>query len=272
MSNLREDIYFAAVGDVHGDIYMMLNLLKKWKFQTGKSLSFILQVGDFEPHRHQKDLTTMDSPSKYKKLGDFPDFYRGQAKLSYPVYFIGGNHEPHGFLELYPNGGKISDNCYYFGRVGAIDLAGLKIVGLSGIYKENLFELTTRPPLKEISTTSNSIYIGFIESDIIQALEYERADILVLHEWPANITAAEDLERFLEYQNIGNEYASLLIEALQPKLVLCGHMHQNYRNTISLPSEAESYICCLANIKQKQKSIAIFCLTPAQEIIELIES
>ncbi len=182
MFNLKKDLYFAAVGDVHGDMYLMLNLLKKWEAKHCRSLSFILQVGDFEAHRHQKDLTTMDAPSKYKKLGDFQAFYRSKAKFPYPIYFIGGNHEPYGFLDLYPNGGEIARNCYYFGRVGSIELAGLKIVGLSGIYKPELFARSTRPPIEDITIRSNSDYISFIESDIIQALEYQQADILVLHE------------------------------------------------------------------------------------------
>ncbi|MGF1489704.1 MAG: metallophosphoesterase [Prochloraceae cyanobacterium] len=159
MFNLKKDLYFAAVGDVHGDMYLMLNLLKKWEAKHCRSLSFILQVGDFEAHRHQKDLTTMDAPSKYKKLGDFQAFYRSKAKFPYPIYFIGGNHEPYGFLDLYPNGGEIARNCYYFGRVGSIELAGLKIVGLSGIYKPELFDRSTRPPIEDITIRSNSDYL-----------------------------------------------------------------------------------------------------------------
>ncbi|MGF1489707.1 MAG: hypothetical protein ACFBSE_21690 [Prochloraceae cyanobacterium] len=46
-------------------------------------------------------------------------------------------------------------------------------------------------------------------------------------------------------------------------------MHLNYRNSISLSSDRTSYICCLANIKQKQDAIAIFSLTPEKQIAEL---
>jgi lariat debranching enzyme len=100
-------IYFAAIGDVHGDIYSMLGLLDSWEQKQQKSLSFVLQVGDFEPHRHEEDLLTMDAPTKYKQLGDFPDFYRGKVKFPYPLYFIGGNYEPYGFLDYFPQGRQI---------------------------------------------------------------------------------------------------------------------------------------------------------------------
>ncbi len=65
------DIYFAVVGDVYGDIYTMLGLLQNWTIKHQQSLSFVLQVGDFEPHRNLDDVATMDAPTKYKKNGRF---------------------------------------------------------------------------------------------------------------------------------------------------------------------------------------------------------
>ncbi len=93
MQKLNYPIYFAAIGDVHGDIYTMLGLLQNWETKHQKKLSFVLQVGDFEPHRDLSDLGTIDTPTKYKKLGDFADFYHNKAEFPYPIYFIGGNHE-----------------------------------------------------------------------------------------------------------------------------------------------------------------------------------
>jgi lariat debranching enzyme len=98
------DIYFATVGDIHGQISKMLGLLEKWTKKYQQKLDFVLQVGDFEPHRHEADLVTMDAPTKYKKLGDFANFYRRQAYFHYPIYFIGGNHEPYSFLAVFPQG------------------------------------------------------------------------------------------------------------------------------------------------------------------------
>ncbi len=40
------DKYFAAVGDVHGNIYAMLGLLQSWSQKNKKDLSFVLQVGE----------------------------------------------------------------------------------------------------------------------------------------------------------------------------------------------------------------------------------
>lgn len=275
MHSAKQDLYFAAVGDVHGNIYTMLSLLKSWEFKHCQSLAFVLQVGDFEPHRHQADLATMDAPSKYKKLGDFSDFYTGKTKFPYPLWFIGGNHEPYGFLDLTPQGAQIAPNFHYLGRVGLVELAGLKVVGVSGIYKEELFQKTARPSVEEITSRSNSDYIGFIESEISQALDYTQADILLLHEWPTGIIAPQDLESFDQwrsnqrYKEVGNEYARLLVEALHPQILLCGHMHKSYRNSVSLPPSTIINICCLANVRQGEAAIAVFRLTPEGQIIAM---
>ena len=62
------DIYFAAVGDVHGHIYKMWSLLKRWEEKHHKRLSFVLQVGDFEPHRK------CDSFSRNLEIGRMTSF------------------------------------------------------------------------------------------------------------------------------------------------------------------------------------------------------
>jgi len=50
-------INFAAVGDVHGHMDRCVAMLESWEKTNNKSLSFVLQVGDFEPHRDNADLS-----------------------------------------------------------------------------------------------------------------------------------------------------------------------------------------------------------------------
>lgn len=271
--NHHNDIYYAAVGDVHGYIYQMLGLLQSWEAKHQQKLNFVLQVGDFEPHRDREDLTIMDAPSKYKKLGDFAHFYRYKAHFPYPLYFIGGNHEPYGFLDNFPSGKEIAPNFNYLGRVNTINLFGLKIVGVSGIYKPDLF--TFRPSIDEIETNSNKKYISFTEAEIEQALNYQNTDILIMHEWATNIIKKEHLiklqQRYsnIKYEQVGNEYALLLIEALQPKLVLFGHMHLKYHSSLQISSDVVSNICCLANVQKGKDALAVFKKTSQGKIIEV---
>jgi len=261
MNSSNQDTFFAAVGDVHGHFYAMLGLLQAWEFKTGLSLSFVLQVGDCEPHRHEEDVATMESPARYRKVGDFPDFWRDRARFPQPFWFIGGNHEPHGFLEQMPSGGQVARNCHYLGRVGKTTLAGLKVVGLSGIYRPEQFR-GLRPPLSQIHSRSPKAYIGFNEAEVAIALEYQTADILLLHDWPSGIFQPDNPEELRGYENVGNEYARLVTEALQPKLLLCGHMHRRYRTRMSWSSGRATEVCCLAHIRQGQDAIAIFRLAP----------
>ncbi|MEK6286749.1 MAG: metallophosphoesterase [Acidobacteriota bacterium] len=267
--NQPSETFFAAVGDVHGHHHQMVRLIRDWESQTDNEIAFVLQVGDFEPHRDDADLETMAAPAKYKILGDFPDFYSSKSDFPWLIYFIGGNHEPYGFLDLTTEGGRIAENCFYMGRVGAADVHGLKVVGLSGVYSENKFT-EARPPAADFKSAvdfkrrSNKDYIYFTKDDVDRALDYGSADILLLHDWPAGIIAEADRglfhqqRRSINYHSVGNEYARILVELLSPRLVLCGHMHKKYRNRITLRSGALIDVCCLSNVQQGQDSVAFF--------------
>ncbi|KAJ5241662.1 lariat debranching enzyme C-terminal domain-containing protein [Penicillium citrinum] len=52
-------------------------------------------------------------PSKYRKMGDYHEYYSGQRQAPYLTIFCGGNHEASNHLfELY-HGGWIAHNIYY---------------------------------------------------------------------------------------------------------------------------------------------------------------
>lgn len=278
MSSLSQDLFFAAVGDVHGDMYAMLRLLQSWESRFRKQLAFVLQVGDFEPHRNAADVATMDAPNKYKKLGNFPNFYSGKSIFPWPIWFIGGNHEPYGFLDQKPEGFEVAKNCHYLGRVGSVVLGKLKIVGVSGIYREDLY-YRKRPDVSQIGSRSNKDYIGFTQDEIAQAIDLKSADILLLHEWPRGVISPVDMAEFQQWRcslgyddEVGNDYARMLVEFLKPKLVLCGHMHKRYRNQVSFSPGVVTDICCLANVAQGwDASIAIFQITPDGNLFEVSE-
>ncbi|MGB3507685.1 MAG: metallophosphoesterase [Microcoleaceae cyanobacterium] len=218
----------------------------------------------------------MDGPTKYRKLGDFIDFYQQRAIFPWPIWFIGGNHEPYGFLDRINPGTEITKNCYYLGRVGSVVLAGLKVVGVSGIYQEENFRVS-RPEISQMNSYSNKEYIGFTESEIIQALDYKSTDILLLHDWPANIINPADAKEFEQqrrsrgyYNLVGNEYARMLVDELKPKLVVCGHLHKSYRNQISLISGSFTDICCVANVISGLDAMAVFHLSKTGKITEVV--
>lgn len=252
---------FGIVGDIHGHHHNMVSIVQSLEKKRNVHIQFLLQVGDFEAHRNKEDLTSMAAPQKYRKLGDFPDYYNGSFEFHWPIYFIGGNHEPYGWYDKNINGFKIIDNCYYMGRVGTMQINGIKIIGISGIYSEPHFT-SQRPGIDQIKFTSNRKYTYYNESDIESALMLGSCDILLTHDWPKGIISEDDYryiikETGLKYpKEIGCEYTYMLIEELKPKIVACGHMHFKYFNKLKINGN-EVQIFCLPNVKSGVDSLII---------------
>lgn|SRR5215217_1853690 len=50
-------------------------------------------------------------------------------------------------------------------------------------------------------------------------------------------------------------------DALEPRLVLCGHLHKRYRGTLAHASGRVSQVCCLASVEQGADAFAVFHAT-----------
>ena len=204
----------------------------------------------------------MASPQKYRKLGDFRDYYNKQSKFPWPVYFIAGNHEPYGWYEEHVNGFELTEGCHYLGRVSCQEIHGIKVVGISGIYSESKFT-SQRPDISEFGYVSNKKYTYYNEKDIEKAMDFDSCDVLLLHDWPKGIISASDYKflrgkrRSVNPEELGCEYTYLLIEKLNPKLLACGHMHYQYFNKIAI-NRNEIQICCLSLVESGSESVVIF--------------
>ena len=179
-------LVIAAVGDVHGHHHQMVTLVEQAAAAAHVSPDLVVQVGDFEPHRHEEDVQSMAAPARYRKLGDFPDFFGGRAGFPWPVLFVGGNHEPYGFLDGIEPGAEIAPGCRWIGRAGMVEHRGLRIAGLSGIFREDCW-VEGRPPHAQMHRQKKKRYVGFTPGDIDRLLDLcsgARPDLLLLHEWP----------------------------------------------------------------------------------------
>lgn len=79
---------FLASGDVHGHWDCVIEAIALAEATLGRVSDLVLQVGDGEPHRNEKDLAGCHSPKKHRLLGDFSALH--QEDIRSPVYFIGG--------------------------------------------------------------------------------------------------------------------------------------------------------------------------------------
>ena len=84
--------------------------------------------------RNQADLSTMACPDKYRSMQGFYKYYSGEKVAPVLTIFIGGNHEASSHnWELY-YGGWAAPNIYFLGYAGVVNVGGVRIGGLSGIF------------------------------------------------------------------------------------------------------------------------------------------
>lgn len=94
----------AIAGCVHGELDTIYSALKSK--DGGFSVDLVLVCGDFQVFswlyskavRNAQDLDHMVCPEKFKKIGDFAEYYNGGKVAPIPTIFIGGNHEASNFL------------------------------------------------------------------------------------------------------------------------------------------------------------------------------
>ena len=81
-------------------------------------------------------------------------------------------------------------SCHYLGRVGRVDIGGVVIVGLTGIYSAE--HHGERPSPRAFDRSDKKRYTYFSQADVETALAFGSADVLMLHEWPRGaITEAQ---------------------------------------------------------------------------------
>jgi len=185
---------FAAVGDVHGQFGSMVCLLQRWEADHSTAIDFVLQVGDLEAHRHEADLQTMAAPSKHRVLGDFHRVMSGELRLPWPVFFIGGNHEPYGWLEEHPEGFELCPNLHYLGRAGVHRIGPLRVAALSGIHRLETYAVP-RPHVSLMGCRSNKDFIGFVGHEVGHLMAEAEGAADTVHQLRSIFAALQDSGR-----------------------------------------------------------------------------
>ncbi|KAG0093367.1 lariat debranching enzyme [Podila epicladia] len=130
----------AVEGCCHGELDAIYQSIKNREQAHGYKVDLLLICGDFQSIRNEADLDTIACPRKYLQLGTFHKYYSGECKVPVPTVFVGGNHEVSNYLwELY-HGGWVCPGIYFLGFGGVINVGGLRIGGMSGIYKPAHYE------------------------------------------------------------------------------------------------------------------------------------
>ena len=189
----------------------------------------------------REELETLACPPVYRHLKDFHKYWEERSVPRCLTLFVGGNHEAPGHLREMYFGGFASRDIFYLGASGVFSVNGLRIVGLSGIFKSHDYDkpIFESPPYSENSKRS-AYHVRRFEVERLMQLQ-QPVDIVVSHDWPTGITDFGDTETLLRLKDrtgqlrseinsgqLGNPHSLTLLKKLKPKFWLAGHMHVKY--------------------------------------------
>ncbi|XP_046492436.1 lariat debranching enzyme isoform X1 [Neodiprion pinetum] len=178
----------AVEGCAHGELEIIYDTILQLEKIDGKKIDLLICCGDFQSTRNLNDLHCMAVPDKYKDMCTFYKYYSGEKIAPILTIFIGGNHEASNYLQELPYGGWVATNIYYLGYAGVINVAGIRIAGISGIYKSHNWMQGhyEKPPYTD--KTLRSVYhTRNLEIFRIKQIS-SHIDIFLSHDWPSGIT------------------------------------------------------------------------------------
>ncbi|KAK9368434.1 lariat debranching enzyme, C-terminal domain-containing protein [Lipomyces kononenkoae] len=227
-------VNIAFEGCCHGELDKIYRSLAK----LSVPIDLLIIAGDFQAVRNSRDLKCMAVPAKYQQLGDFHSYYSGQKVAPITTIFIGGNHEASNYLwELY-YGGWVAPNIYYMGASVVLNFCGVRIGGLSGIWKEGDYHKGHFERVPYTEGTKRSIY-HVRQYDVLKLYQIsEPVDIVVSHDWPAGVehfgrlnellTKKKFLKSDIDNKALGSPPAMRLLERIRPRFWLSAHLHVKY--------------------------------------------
>ncbi|KAJ2851903.1 lariat debranching enzyme [Coemansia brasiliensis] len=211
----------------------------------------------------------MSCPDKYKQIGGFYRYYSGEKTAPIPTIFVGGNHEAGNHSRELYYGGWVAKNIYFLGNSGVVKFGGLRIGGISGIFKDFDYHkgYYEHPPFRGHSRSSMHhvrSYEAFKMLQIRQPL-----DIVISHDWPQYIERYGDTEGLLKKKpffkkevdrgDLGSPVNAMLLEKLRPAWWLSAHLHVRFTakvdaNESIFPEGWAGIAPCPANISADSKA------------------
>nr|CAB3236283.1 lariat debranching enzyme-like [Phallusia mammillata] len=231
-------MHIAVEGCCHGELDKIYETLQFIEKQEGIEIELLLCCGDFQAVRDEADLQCMAVPDKHKSMQDFWQYYSEKKTAPFLTIFIGGNHEASNYLQELPYGGWVAPNIFYLGYAGAVNYKGLRIGGVSGIFKQHDYTRGRfeKPPYTE--STKRSVY-HVRHMDIFRLKQLKQPmDIMMSHDWPNGIVNHGDKEKLIETKwhferdirtnQLGSLPSWQLLQTLQPQYWFSGHLHVKF--------------------------------------------
>jgi len=233
----------AIEGCTHGELEKTYQTIKQIEERDGQKVDLLLCCGDFQSTRNLSDLACMAVPDKYKSMCSFYKYYNGEAIAPVLTIFIGGNHEASNYLQELAYGGWVAPNIFYLGYAGVIEVGGVRIGGLSGIYKgyNYLHGHHEKPPYDD-NTSRSAYHIRNVDVFRLKQLSDNPPDIMLSHDWPRGVTDHGDVARLLRYKKhfaddisqdrLGSPPARDIMDSLKPRFWFSAHLHCKFAAVI----------------------------------------
>ncbi|XP_071340001.1 lariat debranching enzyme [Trachinotus anak] len=240
----------AVEGCCHGELDKIYETISYLEKKEGVKVDLLLCCGDFQAVRNEGDMKCMAVPAKYRMMQTFYKYYSGEKKAPVLTIFIGGNHEASNHLQELPYGGWVAPNIYYLGYAGVIRYKGIRIGGLSGIFKSRDYRKGHHefPPYNP--DTLRSVYhIRNIEVFKLKQIQMP-IDIFMSHDWPRGIyyygstgellRKKKFLRQEVESNTLGSPAAEELLAHLQPSYWFSAHLHVKFAAVMQHPPKGNA--------------------------------
>ncbi|KAK8382081.1 hypothetical protein O3P69_015202 [Scylla paramamosain] len=267
-------MHIAVEGCSHGELDTIYNVIQRLEQMHGFKVDLLLCCGDFQSVRNEQDLKCMACPIKYMSMHDFYRYHSGEKKAPVLTIFIGGNHEASNYLQELPYGGWVAPNIYYMGYAGVVRYGGLRIGGLSGIYKgpDYLKGHYEKTPYSDDSIRS-VYHVRNLEVFRLKQLSGDH-DVFMSHDWPRGIYHHGPKERLMrlkkhfrseiENNTLGSRAAEEVLKNLRPKYWFSGHLHVRFPAVLQHKDENTQSI-------KVTKFLALDKCLPRRDFLQVIE-
>ncbi|CAH2306069.1 lariat debranching enzyme [Pelobates cultripes] len=265
----------AVEGCCHGELDMIYETIQFMEKKENTKVDLLLCCGDFQAVRNEGDMKCMAVPQKYRQMQTFYKYYSGEKKAPILTIFIGGNHEASNYLQELPYGGWVAPNIYYLGYAGVVRYRGVRIGGISGIFKSHDYRKGhyEYPPYSG-ETIRSAYHVRNIEVFKLKQIK-ESMDIFMSHDWPRSIYHYGDKKQLLkkkdffrqevENNTLGSPAASELLNHLQPSYWFSAHLHVKFAAFMQHQSNVEG------QLPKATKFLALDKCLPHRDFLQIVD-
>ncbi|XP_063960393.1 lariat debranching enzyme A-like isoform X1 [Lytechinus pictus] len=264
----------AIEGCGHGELDKIYETIAFAEQKEGFKVDLLLCCGDFQSVRNEADMECMAVPKKYRQMNTFYQYYSGEKKVPILTIFIGGNHEASNYLAELPYGGWVCPGIYYLGYAGIVNYGGIRIGGLSGIYKKHDYRKGhfERPPYSQDEMRS-AYHVRNLEVFRLKQIQ-QPINIMMSHDWPRGIYHHGDKDdlfrkkKFLveevKSNTLGSPPAEELLHNLKPDYWFSAHLHVKFSALVEHKGDDGS-------VKKTTKFLSTDKCLPGRDFLQILE-